>query len=290
MKKNTVVVLGGAGLVGAFICRVLSQYGYHTKVVDRRLGTLGNEYYEVDVNDPVANTGGLFHDAMAVVFALPESVATRAIPWVLQHVSSDVIFMPTCSVQAPFYSALRGSSSHQQFIGINPLFSPSLSALGRRVAICLEDNNASVTFIEQHLIDAGMKTTRMTPVAHDELMALCQSLPHAAILGFGIALSKSSVDLALVEEVMPPPMRTMMALLSRLLINPPEVYWGIQLENARAGYQREALAQGVERLMSHVEHQDYECFKCDLQAISNILGARLNTGAMECQQIFSLLS
>ncbi|HGY9625665.1 hypothetical protein WCE02_10015 [Pseudomonas juntendi] len=77
-----------------------------------------------------------------------------------------------------------------------------------------------------------MKTTRMTPVAHDELMAICQSLPHAAILGFGIALSMSSVDLALVEEVMPPPMRTMMALLSRLLINPPEVYWGIQLENA----------------------------------------------------------
>lgn len=42
----------------------------------------------------------------------------------------------------------------------------------------------------------------------NELMALCQALPHAAILGFGMALAQSSVDLDIVAEVMPPPMRT----------------------------------------------------------------------------------
>ena len=40
----------------------------------------------------------------------------------------------------------------------------------------------------------------------NELMALCQALPHAAILGFGMALAQSSVDLDIVAEVMPPPM------------------------------------------------------------------------------------
>ena len=166
------------------------------------------------------------------------------------------------------------------------MFSPNLSVEGRTVAICMEDNNASVTFIEQHLAEAGMKTRRMTPAAHDELMALCQSLPHAAILGFGMALVQSSVDLALVEEVMPPPMRTMMALLSRLLVNSPELYWDIQLENDQACRHREALVQGVERLMNNVGSRDYECFKGDLQVISNALGKRLDTGAVDCQQIF----
>ncbi|MBF8795547.1 prephenate dehydrogenase [Pseudomonas monteilii] len=290
MKNNTVVVLGGAGLVGSLICRVLNQYGYHIKVVDRRPGSFGNEYCNLDVNDTSNDNGHIFRDAMAVIVALPEGVAVRAIPWVLKFVKPDVVIMPTCSVQVPFYVALKIISPSQKFIGVNPMFSPSLSFQGRMVAICMEDGNVTETFIERHLMAAGMKTRRLTPAAHDELMALCQSLPHAAILGFGMALANSSVDLALVEEVMPPPMRTMMALLSRLLVNSPEVYWDIQLENDQACRQREALLQGVERLMANVGSQNYECFKGDLQIISNALGKRLNAGAIDCQYIFSLLN
>lgn len=77
---------------------------------------------------------------------------------------------------------------------------------------------------------------------------------------------------------------------ARLLVNPPEVYWDIQLENNQACRHREALVQGVERLITNVERRDYECFKGDLQVISNALGTRLNTGAVDCQQIFSLLT
>jgi prephenate dehydrogenase len=290
MKSNTVVVLGGAGLVGSLISRILKQHGYHIRVVDRRPGGFENDSYEMDVTSPFSNTGHIFHDAIAVVFALPESVAIRTIPWVTQAVSADVVFIPTCSVQGPFYNALKVASPDQQFVGINPMFSPKLSVQGRTVAICVEDSAASKTFIEQHLLEAGMKVRRMTPAAHDELMALCQTLPHAAILGFGMALAKTSVDLAVVEEVMPPPMRTMMALLSRLLINPPEVYWDIQLENDHACSQRKALVQGMERLMANVDDKDYDRFKGDLQVISNALGKRLNTGAVDCQHIFSLLN
>lgn len=89
---------------------------------------------------------------------------------------------------------------------------------------------------------------------------------------------------------MPPPMRTMIALLSRVLVNPPEVYWDIQVENDQAYLQREALVQGVERLMTHAGNRNYERFKGDLQIISNALGKRLNTGAQDGQQIFALLN
>ena len=137
---------------------------------------------------------------------------------------------------------------------------------------------------------AGMKIKRMTPVAHDELMALCQALPHAAILGFGLALARSSLDLESALEVMPPPMRTMMALLSRVLVNPPEVYWDIQLENDQANRQRAALAEGMERLMSNVSNQNFDEFRRDLQGVSDALGSRLNPGAVDCQHVFSLLN
>ena len=290
MMSDTVVVLGGAGLVGSLISRILMQYGYDVRVVDRRPSEQENGFYEVDVTSPFSNTEHIFQGVVAVVFALPESVAIRAIPWVVGSVSSDVVFIPTCSVQEPFYRALKDTSYQQPFVGVNPMFSPKLSVQGRTVAICLEDGDSPSTFIEQHLMEAGMKIKRMTPVAHDELMALCQALPHAAILGFGLALARSSLDLESALEVMPPPMRTMMALLSRVLVSPPEVYWDIQLENDQASHQRAALAEGMERLMKNVRNQDYDEFRRDLKGVSNTLGSRLNSGAVDCQHVFSLLN
>ncbi|MEB0223912.1 prephenate dehydrogenase dimerization domain-containing protein [Pseudomonas sp. 10S4] len=290
MMGDTVVVLGGAGLVGSLISRILVQYGYDIRVVDRRSAEHERGFHQVDVMSPFSNTEQIFKGAVAVVFALPESAAIHAIPWVVSSVSKNVVFIPTCSVQEPFYKALKDASPLQPFVGINPMFSPKLSVQGRTVAICLEERDSPSTFIEQHLMEAGMKVKRMTPVAHDELMALCQALPHAAILGFGLALARSSLDLESALEVMPPPMRTMMALLSRVLVNPPEVYWDIQLENDQANHQRSALAEGMERLMKNVRDQDYDEFRNDLQGISNTLGTRLSSGAVDCQHVFSLLN
>ncbi|UOK37067.1 prephenate dehydrogenase/arogenate dehydrogenase family protein [Pseudomonas palleroniana] len=290
MNSNTVVVLGGSGLIGSMISRILKQYGYFVRVVDRRPAPFECEYHELDVTQPFSNTGAIFHNATAVVFALPESAAVNAIPWVTSFLSSEVVLIPTCSVQSPFYKALKAAAPQQQFAGVNPMFSPKLSVQGRTVAVCVEDTQAPQTFIERHLMEAGMKIRRMTPAAHDELMALCQALPHAAIIGFGMALAKSSVDLDTMAEVMPPPMRTMMALLSRILVNPPEVYWDIQLENNEATAQRAALVHGLECLQKNVIERDYEQFESDLQSISNALGTRLNAGAVDCQHLFSLLN
>ncbi|KAE9649336.1 prephenate dehydrogenase [Pseudomonas sp. PB105] len=290
MNTQAVVVLGGAGLIGSLISRILKQYGYIVRVVDRRPPDSDCEFHEMDVTQPFNHSGAVFRDAIAVVFALPESVAVSAIAWVTRCLPSDAVMIPTCSVQGPFFKALKAAAPQQRFVGVNPMFSPKLSVQGRTVAVCVEDVQTPQSFIERHLMEAGMKVRRMTPAAHDELMALCQALPHAAILGFGMALAQSSVDLDIVAEVMPPPMRTMMALLSRILVNPPEVYWDIQLENDQATAQREALVQGLERLRENIVEQDYERFRSDLQSVSKVLGKRLNAGAVDCQHLFSLLN
>jgi 4-amino-4-deoxyprephenate dehydrogenase len=68
------------------------------------------------------------------------------------------------------------------------------------------------------------------------------------------------------------------------------VYWGIQLENNQASHQRAALVEGMERLIKNVREQDYDEFRSDLQGVSNTLGSRLSSGAVDCQHVFSLLN
>ena len=42
--------------------------------------------------------------------------------------------------------------------------------------------------------------------------------------------------------------------------------------------------------MKNVRNQDYDGFRRDLQGVSNALGSRLNSGAVDCQHVFSLLN
>ena len=66
MKDNTVVVLGAPAswvrLSVVFSTRTVTTPKYWIVV-----GGVGNEYYEVDVNDAFSNSGHIFRGTMAVV-------------------------------------------------------------------------------------------------------------------------------------------------------------------------------------------------------------------------------
>ena len=193
MMGDTVVVLGGAGLVGSLIsAHSFVQYGCDVRVVDRRPPEQESSLHEVDVISPFSSTGPhLSRGRWRVVFALPESVAIRAIPWVLGAVSDKIVFIPTCSVQEPFYRALKDASSPPAFRRESiRCFRPSSPYRGVPSLIRLDDGGFAFDVHRAIPDRGGIEIKRMTPVAHDELMALCQALPHAAILGFGSGAGK----------------------------------------------------------------------------------------------------
>ena len=112
MMSDTVVVLGGAGLVGSFITRILVQYGCDVRVVDRRPPEQQCVFYEVDVTSPFSNTGHIFQGAVAVVFALPRKRRySRNTLGRWLRFERCLYSLPTCSVQEPFYRALKNASS-----------------------------------------------------------------------------------------------------------------------------------------------------------------------------------
>ncbi|UVJ42091.1 prephenate dehydrogenase/arogenate dehydrogenase family protein [Pseudomonas sp. LS1212] len=138
--------------------------------------------------------------------------------------------------------------------------------------------------------EAGMSLRRMAVKQHDQTMAPCQALPHAAVIAFGMALVKSGANLETLFDVAPPPMRTMMALLSRILSNPMEVYWDIQYENPYAAEQRDVLVEALTQLRGWMHNNDQKAFSNQLIDVAQQLGAHRASGASECQRLFSLLN
>ena len=289
-----IVALGAAGGVGGLFARLLGSQGYQVFGVDAAAPRAVAPHHQADVLAPPRD-GALeqaFARADAVIVALPDAVARAALPWMIRHARADAVIVPTCSVQQPFFQDLAAIAPEQPCLGLNPMFSPSLQPEGRVIASCLTDTGSAGHWLERSVQEAGMRVKRLSPERHDQLMSLCQTLPHAAIISFGLALSDSGglTHLDTIVEMAPPPMRTMLALLSRILTNPAEVYWDIQSENPHGERQRAALSDSIRQLSSMVGAKDSEAFALRLRQVAARLGTHLESGAEDCQAMFSSLA
>jgi prephenate dehydrogenase len=284
------MILGCNGAVGSFLGRIFSTSGYTVHGVDKQGSGNYASYSEIDLLNPTTDIDTLFDEVGMIIFSLPENVAIKALSWVLPAINDDILIVSTCSVQKPFYSSLKLISPKQPFVGINPMFSPSLQENNRPVILILENMYSKHQLIESVLKNAKMNITKMQPEEHDKIMALCQVLPHAVILIFGLVLKSNSIDISILYNVMPPPMRTMLALLSRILLNPKEIYWDIQYENPIAIDIRKSISNEISILNSIIQSGDNVKFNDSLDEIKLKLDKWVYPSHTDCQYIFQYLS
>ena len=88
----------------------------------------------------------------------------------------------------------------------------------------------------------------MSVQEHDRLTASLQVATHASILAFGRALQILDADIGVVAAVAPPPHRTLLALLARIVIGTREVYRDIEVAHPYPGEGRQALHDALMHL------------------------------------------
>ena len=200
------------------------------------------------------------------------------------------MLLPTCSVQLPFFARAAELRVRQPLLGVNPMFSPTLPSAGRPVVLITRESGDPAGVVPDRLAVGGMTVVRMTAAEHDATMSYVQALPHAAVLGFAMALVGAPVDAARLLAVAPPPARTLIALASRILTGRPEVYWDIQHANAVAAARRTELVSSVAHLDKAAASGDAAEFRATLDSIADWLGPQLAQGAQDCRVIFEQLT
>lgn len=200
------------------------------------------------------------------------------------------VLVNTCSVQLPFQTRAARFFHGVPSVGLNPMFSPTLDCRGRPLVLCERGRSEAGDGFERLLGERGMLVTRLDPEAHDRAMAVCQALPHAAILAFAVALQHSECDPALIAALAPPPMKTLLSLAARILQNQPATYWDIQKHNRHAARQREQLASGLDLLHQFCRQDTPENFSVELDAVRHYLGPEVERYGEACIALFTLLN
>lgn len=273
------VILGGNGAIGSLFCSMLAGERIAATAIDvSPAPTAGRQdigYVSADVRAMSAEARRALAAADWVIAALPEAVLLETWETILGNLKQDALFVDTLSVKLPFMNAVAGRlPARIEVVSINPMFAPALGFEGQSVAVVEVRRAGHADHFLELLQKWGASLQMLSAEQHDRYAALLQTVTHAAILAFGLALRRLDYDLETVLPVMTPPHRAMLALLARILSASPEVYWDIQVQNPCAPEARQALESGLQELSRLIDGGDQRGFLRLLDELRDLFGAK----------------
>jgi prephenate dehydrogenase len=269
------LIAGGHGAVGRLLAQTLTAAGTTSlTLVDLRAAPVQEAQSGSVLVDDVTRPGARLTAALAaadlVILATPEEVALAAAGPVLAAMKPGSLLVETLSVKSRFAAAVGARAAGAEILGINPMFAPSLGFAGRSVlAVPYAAGPLADAFLAL-LAGRGARVIRLGAEPHDRACAALQVATHAALLGFGMALRAAGYDLVSVEPLMPPPHRTLLALLARMLGADPEVIRDIQAANPYAGEMRahlRAAHQDLEQIVARGDPAEFRRLAGELRGI-----------------------
>ncbi|MGW6391711.1 prephenate dehydrogenase/arogenate dehydrogenase family protein [Streptomyces sp. NPDC055103] len=286
------VVVGGAGAVGRLFAERLLAGGARVAVIDTvgpGAEPTGTHYVRGDVTDLGPRLEADLGHADLVVLAVPDAVALSAVPGLAGVLRPDALLVDTLSVKQPITAAVRAHAPAVQAVGLNPMFAPALGFEGRPVAAVVVNDGPQVGGLLELVGSWGARVVRLDAAEHDRLAGASQALTHAAVLGFGLALTRLGPDLGRIREIAPPPHNALLALLARISGGAPAVYWDVQAANPEAAAVRKELAEGVRRVADLVERGSEPEFAAVLGQLQDHLGEHAPHYRDLCARMFTSL-
>ena len=180
------LIVGGAGIVGRFIAGLLADAGHAPVIIDREPAGRAFDQRVMDAMDLPKHAPELLESTTALVLALPEETALQVLECYARRMPALRLLVNTCSVQQPFQERAAQLLPGLASLGVNPMFSPSLDCRGRSVLLCEREPGAAGARFATLLGGHGMRVRHLGPEAHDRTMAVCQTLPHAAIMALSL--------------------------------------------------------------------------------------------------------
>lgn len=186
--SRRILVVGGAGRMGRWLCRYFQSRGYPVAVNDAA-GPLEGFPFEPDLARGVGA-------ADVIVVSVPMSAAPSVLEAVADLAPKGLVF-DICSIKAPVEKQLRAmGASGLRVASVHPMFGPNLWPLSSGTILYSDCGNGVAVLEAKDLFRAsGAAAVDVSLDHHDELMAFLLGLSHVSLLAFARAVAMSPFDL-----------------------------------------------------------------------------------------------
>ncbi len=287
---SSVLVVGGSGAVGHLFVKTLRE-----SFPDLQISVLDLIEASESVRD-VRYEKGIEQFILEskrfdlVILALPEMVALKFIQSIDPVLESETLVVDTLSVKSNISAKVKSLSLDVEYLSINPMFAPSIGFLNQTVlAVPIKTGSRTMEFLSL-LGTWGTTIKTLTAEEHDLATAQLQSLTHATIMAFGLALAKGGYDINQLLSIASPPHKVMLSLIARILGGSPDVYRDIQLNNPYAPEVRKGLADSIQEIETLVTQGSESDFSELFDTFRTLLATQQDALAEQCKNIFKSLS
>lgn len=251
---KSVLVIGGAGRLGGWLCRFFADSGHDVSVID-----LKQPDFDCQFSNRITKADNL-HDIIVVATPIRTSIA------VLEEIQQQKIFSPIIfdisSVKSPVTTALNQlKSKGAQVTSLHPMFGPSVELLFGKLIIRTSLGNEAADREASELFRAtSLEVVDMSIAEHDAIIAVLLSLSHMINLIFVSALERSGFKLGVLERFSSPTFSNLLATAKKVHEENPHLYFEIQALNP---FTKDALAHArvaMNDLHRAVDERDEEHF------------------------------
>jgi chorismate mutase/prephenate dehydrogenase len=214
-SKN-ILVIGGAGNMGRWMCDYFSSRGHDVSVFD------------IKNNDTDILSASIKADV--IVISSPIETIAEIADRVLSSKTKALIF-DIASIKSPFLELFQNEAKKGVSIcSVHPMFGPGVNGIIAKNVILCDCGNTSAVDEAEKLFE-GANITKMDLEKHDELMAYVLGLSHALNITFNLTLMKSNIAFDVLSGVSSTTFKAQSELSIDVAYDNADLYYTIQTAN-----------------------------------------------------------
>jgi chorismate mutase/prephenate dehydrogenase len=244
-----VLIIGGAGKMGAWFAQFLSSQGFAVEVADP--SAAGSPFPRVE------DWHALELDHDMIVVATPMKIAGQVLAELAERRPRGLI-VDIGSLKSPLRTGLeRLVAAGCRVTSIHPMFGPDTRLLsGRHVVFCDVGVPAATREARALFASTMAEQLEMSIDDHDRLMAYVLGLSHALNLAFFTALAESGELVPRLQKMSSTTFDAQLRVATLVAHDNPHLYFDIQTLNDYGTASLQALRSAAERLERLVETRD----------------------------------
>lgn len=235
-----VVVVGGAGALGARFVSLFERSGYQVAVLEH------NDWLSAEA---------ICADAVLVLLAVPITLTEQLINQ-LPALPEDCVLADITSIKAQPLNAMLAKHSGP-VVGLHPMFGPDITNLVKQVVVvCHGRDESQYQWLLKQLNVWGAELTVKQAAEHDSAMQLIQAMRHFSSLVYGVHLADEQADLQELLQLSSPIYRLELAMVGRLFAQNAELYADIMLSSCEVAALLERYQQRFTALLALLQAKD----------------------------------
>ncbi len=252
-----VIIVGGAGAMGAMFARMLTLSGYAVRVLDRgdwdRSAELLDGAGMVLISVPI-------HDTVEVIATLPP-------------LPPECLLVDLTSVKsAPLEAMLAAHPG--PVLGLHPMFGPDVDSFAKQVVACCPGREAeSSRWLTDQITLWGARVHEVSATDHDAAMGLIQALRHFSTFVYGSHLAHEDRKLADLLALSSPIYRLELVMVGRLFAQNPELYFDIITASPASVHLIERYHEKFGEALDLLRHGDRAAFIEQFEEIGDWFGS-----------------